>query len=89
MALGASAGQMLRLVLWRGVVLIAAGVAIGFGASLALTTVIKSSLWGVTATDPATFALVIAGLAAVALVACYLPARRAVGVSPVVALRYE
>jgi putative ABC transport system permease protein len=89
MALGARSAQILRLVLRRGVVLIAVGLALGFGASLALTRVIRSFLWGVTATDPMTFAFVLVGLAAVALLACYLPARRALGVNPVVALRYE
>jgi ABC-type antimicrobial peptide transport system permease subunit len=62
---------------------------LGFGASLALTKVVQSFLWGVTATDPVTFGLVIAGLAAVAALACYLPARRALKIDPVTALRYE
>ena len=89
MALGAGSGQVLKLVLRRGLILIVIGLVLGFGASLALTQVLNSFLWGVTATDPLTFALVVAGLASVALLACYIPARRALKVSPIIALRYE
>jgi putative ABC transport system permease protein len=89
MALGAASGQVLGLVLGRGVVLIAVGILVGLGASLALTRVIGSVLWGVTPTDPLTFMLVIAALALIALVACYIPARRALKVSPITALRSE
>ena len=89
MALGARPTQVLQLILRRGMVLIAIGLAIGVGVSLALTKVIAGLLWGVTATDPLTFALVVGGLAVVALVACYVPARRALKVDPVIALRYE
>ena len=89
MALGAQPAQVLRLILGRGMVLIAIGLAVGFLASLGLTKVVAGVLWGVTPTDPLTFALVVGGLAVVALVACYIPARRALKVDPVVALRYE
>jgi putative ABC transport system permease protein len=88
-ALGARSAQVLRLVLRRGVVLVAIGLMIGIGGSLALTKVLASVLWGVTPTDPMTFTLVIGGLALVALIACYLPARRALKIDPVIALRYE
>ena len=60
-----------------------------FGALIGLTQLISSQLWGVQATDPLTFALVILGLGAVALLACYVPARRALRVDPAVALRIE
>jgi putative ABC transport system permease protein len=89
MALGAGSRQVLKLILRRGVILIIVGLTLGFAASLALTRVISSLLWGVTATDPLTFVVVIASLAGVALLACYIPARRAMKVNPVVALRYE
>lgn len=89
MALGASSRQVLRLVLRRGLLLIGIGLVLGLAASVALTRVISSQLWGVTATDPVTFALVLAGLASVAVLACYIPARRALKVDPLTALRYE
>ena len=89
MALGAGSRQVLRLILRRGILLIGIGLTIGFGASIGLTQLISSQLWGVQATDPLTFALVILGLGAVALLACYVPARRALRVDPAVALRIE
>jgi putative ABC transport system permease protein len=88
-ALGAQRGDVMSLILQKGLVLIGAGVVLGLGASLLLTPVIRSFLWGVSAADPVTFALAGAGLAVVALLACCLPAWRAVKVDPVVALRSE
>jgi len=89
MALGAGAGDVLRLVVRRGLILIALGTAIGLAASLAMTGLLKSFLWGVTATDPVTFSLVVLSLVVVALLACYLPVRRALKIDPMTALRYE
>jgi len=89
MALGAHQSQILGMVLRNGLGLIAAGVAIGLVASVGLTRLISSELWGVSATDPWTFSAVIAVLAASGLAACLLPAWRAARVDPTQALRYE
>jgi putative ABC transport system permease protein len=87
MTLGAQAGNVLRLVVGQGMRLVLAGVLVGLLMSLALTRLMKGLLFGVSATDPLTFVLIAALLVTVALLACYLPARRATKVDPVVALR--
>ena len=89
MALGAGQGNVLWFILRRGLLLVVLGTAFGLAAALALTRFLQVFLWGVTPTDPLTFLLVIAALAAAALLACYLPARRASQIDPMIALRYE
>jgi putative ABC transport system permease protein len=89
MALGASRSSILRMVLQEGLVLTLAGLAVGIPAALAASLLVEQMLFGVSAHDPATVATVAAGLAAVAMAAGYLPARRALRVDPLVALRYE
>jgi predicted permease len=89
MALGAQQGDVMRLVLGEGMLVILIGLGVGLGGSLASTRFLSSSLFGVTATDPLTFAGVIILLTLVALAACWIPARRAVRVDPMVALRHE
>ncbi len=89
MALGANTGAVLKLVLRQGMTLTLIGVAIGLSASLALTRLMKSLLFGVSATDPLTFIVLALLLALVALTACYIPARRAAKVDPIAALRCD
>ena len=88
-ALGAGSGDVLRMILSQGLRTIFIGVAIGIAGSLALTRTVESLLFGVTATDPLTFGGVTLLLVGAALLACYMPARRAMRVEPMVALRYE
>jgi putative ABC transport system permease protein len=89
MALGAQKEDVLKLVLSQGMMLTFIGVVIGLSASLAVTRLMKSLLFGVSATDPATFLIASTLLAGTAFLACYLPARRATRVDPIVALRHE
>jgi hypothetical protein len=89
LALGAQGGDVLEMVLRQGAKMALAGVAIGIGAALGLTPLMTSLLFGVEAHDPWTFAAVAGLLFFVALLACYIPARRATLVDPMVALRYE
>ncbi|HEV2488228.1 MAG TPA: ABC transporter permease [Candidatus Acidoferrales bacterium] len=89
MALGAQRRDLLRLVIGKGALLAGIGIAIGIGAAVGLTRLMASMLYGVTPTDPLTLAAVATLLLLVALLACYIPARRAMKVDPMVALRYE
>jgi putative ABC transport system permease protein len=89
MALGAGRREVLKLVVGQGMVLTLCGVAVGIVAALALTRLMRSLLFDVGATDPLTFMIVPALIAGVALLACYIPARRATKVDPLVALRSE
>jgi predicted permease len=89
MALGAQQSDVIRLILSEGMAVILIGLGIGVGGSLASTRFLSSLLFGVSATDPLTFGGVVILLAMVALAACWIPARRAVRVNPIVALRHE
>ena len=88
-ALGARSRDVLTMILGQGMRTILIGIVVGLAGSLALTRTMQSLLFGVTATDPVTFTAVIVLLVAAALLACYVPARRASKVDPMVALRYE
>jgi putative ABC transport system permease protein len=88
-ALGAANGRVIGMVLKQGIALASAGVVLGTGGALFLSRYLETLLFGLEPTDPVTFAGVAALLATVALAACYLPARRAARIDPLVALRYE
>jgi putative ABC transport system permease protein len=89
MALGAREGEVVRMVVRQGMLVATAGVVVGLAAAVALTRLMGGLLYEVKPTDPETLAVVCAALAGAALLACWIPARRAAQVDPVVALRYE
>jgi putative ABC transport system permease protein len=89
MAIGASQGQVLAIVGRRALLLIGSGTAIGLGAALAAGRLLERILYGVEPTDPLTFATVLLLMLAIALMACWIPARRAIRINPITALRQE
>jgi ABC-type antimicrobial peptide transport system permease subunit len=89
MALGAQQGHVLRMLMGEGLRLAAIGIGIGLVAAVGVTRLLRGLLFGVVPTDPAVFVGVPAVIALVTLAACWLPARRATKVDPMVALRYE
>jgi ABC-type antimicrobial peptide transport system permease subunit len=89
MALGAQARDVMRMIMGNGLKLALAGVGLGVGAAFALTRLMASLLYGVTASDPVTFIATSLLLTAIALLACYIPGRRATRVDPITALRHD
>jgi putative ABC transport system permease protein len=88
-AFGATARNVLVIVLGQGLMVIGLGMVVGLAASLGATRIISSYLYGVTPTDPATFGVVLLTLFVVACLACYVPARRALKVDPLVAMQHD
>jgi putative ABC transport system permease protein len=88
-ALGAQTGDVVKMVVRQGSLLALVGVGVGLMVALALTRLMSGLLYGIQPSDPITFVAVALGLSAVAIVACYVPARRAARVDPMIALRYE
>ena len=89
MALGARGGDVVRLVMTHGLKLAVAGVGLGLAGAVAMTRLMRTLLYEVSATDPLTYVQVALILIIAAVVACYIPARRATKVDPMIALRYE
>ena len=89
MALGAQQSTVLKMILRKGLLIIALGIGVGEAASLGLTRLLQSQIWGVSSHDPVTFGAVLSVLILVGIMACLIPARRATQVDPLVALRYE
>jgi predicted permease len=89
MALGAQARDVLKMVIRQGMILVLVGVGVGLACAVALTRIMSNFLFDVTVTDPATYAAIALLLTTVSLVACYIPARRATRVDPMIALRYD
>jgi putative ABC transport system permease protein len=89
MALGARQGEVLMLILEQGLLLTLIGIVLGLAGALALTRLLSGLLFEVGSTDPATFAAIVLLFTAVSLIACYIPARRATRVNPLIALRYD
>jgi putative ABC transport system permease protein len=89
MALGARRFDVLRIVVWQGLIPTIAGVVLGLFVASYLMSVMSRLLFGITPTDPATYATISILFTAIALIACYIPAHKATSVDPLVALRYE
>jgi putative ABC transport system permease protein len=89
MAIGAQRRDVLRLIVGQGMRLVLGGMLIGIAGAVAMAKLLANFLYGITAADPATFVTTFVALAAVALIACGIPARRATKIDPLVALRYE
>ncbi len=89
MAMGAGRGDVMKLIMRQGLFVAGIGLVIGIGAALAAARLLSSLLYGIRPDDPATVVVVFVGMTVVTMLACYIPARRAMRVNPVIALRYE